>query len=173
MNNAINEIKNTLEATNSRITEAEDRISELEDRMVEIDESERIKEKRIKRSSCYGYWPLWWKLYFAPVEAGILEPQTCLKNTLVNFSLHCKNSSGQVLSFLKATSSTICLACFTGKSSDIQFHIIRETTGVVNKIHKTLSPDICFHGMIQCVIGMSLYGSETAGNMIFWTWEWD
>ena len=45
MNNAINEIKNTLEATNSRITEAEDRISELEDRMVEINESERIKEK--------------------------------------------------------------------------------------------------------------------------------
>ena len=45
MNNAINEI-NTLEATNSRITEAEDRISELEDRMVEINESERIKEMR-------------------------------------------------------------------------------------------------------------------------------
>ena len=50
MNNAINEIKNTLEATNSRITEAEDRIIELEDRMVEINESERIKEKRIKRN---------------------------------------------------------------------------------------------------------------------------
>ena len=33
MNNAINEIKNTLEGTNSR-TEAEDRISEVEDRMV-------------------------------------------------------------------------------------------------------------------------------------------
>ena len=49
MNNAINEIKNTLKATNSRITEAEDRISELEDRMVEINESERIKEKQIKR----------------------------------------------------------------------------------------------------------------------------
>ena len=50
MNNAINKIKNTLKATNSRITEAEDRISELEDRMVEINESERIKEKRIKRN---------------------------------------------------------------------------------------------------------------------------
>ena len=50
MNNAISEIKNTLEATNSRITEAEDRISELEDRMVEINESERIKEKQIKRN---------------------------------------------------------------------------------------------------------------------------
>ena len=48
MNNAINEIKNTLEATNSRITEAEDRISELEDRMVEINESERKKENRIE-----------------------------------------------------------------------------------------------------------------------------
>ena len=40
MNNAINEIKNTLEGTNSRITEAEDRISEVEDRMVEINETE-------------------------------------------------------------------------------------------------------------------------------------
>ena len=48
MNNAINEIKNTLEGTNSRITEAEDRISEVEDRMVEINEAER--KKRIKRN---------------------------------------------------------------------------------------------------------------------------
>ena len=45
MNNAINEIKNTLEGRNSRITEAEDKISEVEDRMVEINESERKKEK--------------------------------------------------------------------------------------------------------------------------------
>ena len=50
MNNAINEIKNTLEGTNSRIMETEDRISEVEDRMVEINETERKKEKRIKRN---------------------------------------------------------------------------------------------------------------------------
>ena len=50
MNNAINEIKNTLEGTNSRITKAEDRISEVEDRMVTINEAERKKEKRIKRN---------------------------------------------------------------------------------------------------------------------------
>ena len=31
MNNSINEIKSTLEGTNSRITEAEDRLSEVED----------------------------------------------------------------------------------------------------------------------------------------------
>ena len=48
MNNAINEIKNTLEGRNSRITEAEDRISEVEDRMVEINESERRKKNELK-----------------------------------------------------------------------------------------------------------------------------
>ena len=36
MNNIINEIKNTLEGINSRITEAEKRISDLEDKIVEI-----------------------------------------------------------------------------------------------------------------------------------------
>ena len=41
MNNAINEINNTLEGTMSRITETEDRISEVEDNMVEINEAER------------------------------------------------------------------------------------------------------------------------------------
>ena len=50
MNKAINEIKNTLERTNSRITETEDRISEVEDRLVEINETESTKEKRIKRN---------------------------------------------------------------------------------------------------------------------------
>ena len=48
MNNAINEIKNTLEGTNSQIAEAEDRIREAEDRMVEINEAERKKEKKKK-----------------------------------------------------------------------------------------------------------------------------
>ena len=43
MNNAITEIKSTLEGNNSRITAAEDRISEVEDRMVEINEAERKK----------------------------------------------------------------------------------------------------------------------------------
>ncbi len=41
MNTAINEIKNTLEGTSSRITEAEGRRSEVEKRMVAINEAER------------------------------------------------------------------------------------------------------------------------------------
>ena len=45
MNNAITEIKSTLEGTN-RITEAEDRISEVEERIVEINEAERKKLKK-------------------------------------------------------------------------------------------------------------------------------
>ena len=52
MNNAITEIKSTLEGTNSRITVAEDRISEVEDRMVEINEAERKKElKEMRKTS--------------------------------------------------------------------------------------------------------------------------
>ena len=45
MNNAITEIKSTLEGSNSRITEAEGRISEVEDRMVEMKQrGEKKKE---------------------------------------------------------------------------------------------------------------------------------
>ena len=51
MNNAINEIINTLEGTMSRITETEDRISEVEDKMVEKNEAERIKESKEKRTT--------------------------------------------------------------------------------------------------------------------------
>ena len=49
MNNAINEIKSTLEGTNRWITETEDRISEVEDRMVEMNEAERKKELKEMR----------------------------------------------------------------------------------------------------------------------------
>ena len=51
MNDAITEIKNALEGTNSRINEAEDRISEAEDRMVEINNAERKKELKEMRTT--------------------------------------------------------------------------------------------------------------------------
>ena len=50
MNSTITEMKNTLEGTNSRVTEAEEWISDLEDRMVEITTMEQNKEKRMKRN---------------------------------------------------------------------------------------------------------------------------
>ena len=43
-------MKNILEGTNCRITEAEELISELEDRVVEMTAVEHNKEKRIKRN---------------------------------------------------------------------------------------------------------------------------
>ena len=49
MNNTINEITNSLEGNNSRITKAEERISDLEDKIVEITTTEQNKEKRMKR----------------------------------------------------------------------------------------------------------------------------
>ena len=48
MNNTINEIKNSLEGINSRITEAEEQISDLEDKIVGITTAERNKEKKMK-----------------------------------------------------------------------------------------------------------------------------
>ena len=49
MKNTITEIRNTLEGTNSRITEAEEWISELEDTIVEITAEEQNKGKGMKR----------------------------------------------------------------------------------------------------------------------------
>ena len=43
--NTINEIKNSLEGINSRITESEERISDLEDKIVEITTAEHNKKK--------------------------------------------------------------------------------------------------------------------------------
>ena len=48
MNNTITKMKNTLEGSNSRITEAEEWISDLEDIMVEFNAVEQNKEKRMK-----------------------------------------------------------------------------------------------------------------------------
>ena len=44
MNNTTNEIKNSLEGINSRITEAEEWISDLEDKIVETATTEQNKE---------------------------------------------------------------------------------------------------------------------------------
>ena len=58
MNHTINEIKNSLEGINSRITEAEKRISDLEDKRMEVTTSEQNKEKRKKRieDSLRDFW---------------------------------------------------------------------------------------------------------------------
>ena len=49
MDNSINEIKNSLQGINSRISEAEEWISDQENKIVEITTAEQNKEKRMKR----------------------------------------------------------------------------------------------------------------------------
>ena len=48
MQHTITEIKNSLEAANSRIQEAEERISKVKDRLVEIMDAEQKREKKIE-----------------------------------------------------------------------------------------------------------------------------
>ena len=48
MQNTINEIKNSLDASNTIIQEVEEKISEVEDRLVEIMDAEQKREKRLK-----------------------------------------------------------------------------------------------------------------------------
>ena len=58
MNTTINEIKNSLEGINGRVTEAEERISDLEYKIVEITTAEQTEEKRLKRiqDSLRDFW---------------------------------------------------------------------------------------------------------------------
>ena len=49
MNNTTNEIKNSLEGINSKITKAGEHISDMEDKIVEITTAEQNKENRMKR----------------------------------------------------------------------------------------------------------------------------
>ena len=49
LNSTINEMKNSLEGINSRITEAEEQTNDLELKRVEINTTEQKKEKRMKR----------------------------------------------------------------------------------------------------------------------------
>ena len=58
MNNKINGIKNSLEGSNSRKTEAGEQVSDLEEKIVEITTTEQNKEKRMKRieDSLRDFW---------------------------------------------------------------------------------------------------------------------
>ena len=63
-----------------------------------------------------GNWGLMVKQYYPPVKAGELQPQSCQKNTLIDFPLQQELwSSFEFLSFLK---ETVYLALLAGKSFD-------------------------------------------------------
>ena len=81
MNNTINEIKNSLEGINSRITEAEEWISDLEDKIVEITAIEQNKEKRLKRIED-SFRDLWYNIKCTNIRIiGVPEEEEKKKGT--------------------------------------------------------------------------------------------
>ena len=81
MNNTINEIKNSLEGINSRITEAEEQISDLEDKIGETTTAEQNKEKRMKRIED-SLRDLWATLNAPTFELGVPEEEEKKKKGL-------------------------------------------------------------------------------------------
>ena len=54
----------------------------------------------------------------------------------------------------------------------VQFNLIRVTTGMAVNTHRTHSPDLFSHGMVQCALKSSLHDlSETAEKLVLRTWE--
>ena len=74
-NNTINEIKNSLEGINSRMTEAKEWKSDLEDKIVKITTAEQNKEKRMKRIED-SFRDLWDNIKHTNVRIiGVLEEE--------------------------------------------------------------------------------------------------
>ena len=46
-------------------------------------------------------------------------------------------------------------------------HLIRVTTDMTFNTHRTLSPDLLFHGMVHSIMGVSLHSFETSGKHVF------
>ena len=68
------------------------------------------------------------------------------------------------LSFLKETA---CLPLLTEKSSENTVPPNLGNNSWADNSHRTLSPDLFSHGMVRCVLGLSLHSSETAANHVF------
>ena len=79
--------------------------------------------------------------------SSIIAASTCLKTTLVHFSLHSQTALEKFLSLMKETD---CLPPFAGKSSERTDSLIRVTTGMPVNTHRTFSPDLSSHGMVHC-----------------------
>ena len=122
MNNAITEIKSTLEHTNSKVTEAEERISEVEDRMVWINETERKKRKqRIKRNED-NLRDLWDNVKDPNIQSiGVLEEENIKKRhekileeiIVENFPKLGKEIPTQVQETQRILISISCLSIFS------------------------------------------------------------
>ena len=96
-----------------------------------------IAGKHIVLKLGIGTW--WQKIYFSQVKTGELQPQTCQKNSVLFFSLHYNNSCSHNFEIKRMLPTSGLKVKLT-----VQFHVIRGTTRMGVKTHRTLSPDIFF-----------------------------
>ena len=81
MQNTITEIKNSLEAANTRIYEAEKQICKVEDRLMEITDAEQTREKRLKTNE-ESFRELWDKVKCTNIHIiGVPEGEEREKGT--------------------------------------------------------------------------------------------
>ena len=119
------------------------------------------------RKTCFhepGNWHLMGKDVFSHCKSWRLAALSLPKNQTGSFFFFITTSLAKLLSFLKSTGS---LTIFAGKSSDSTFTPNQGNTGMAINTHRALSPDIFFHGIVQCVLIVSIHNSETARTYSF------
>ena len=87
---------------------------------------------------------------------------------MVQFSPHYNYNFGQAFEFSERDG---LFSISLGISSDSIVSLSRVTTGMVVSTHRTLSLHYFFHGVEQCVLGVYLHSSESAGKHFFWILE--
>ena len=72
-----------------------------------------------------------------------------------------------LVSFFSFLKETGCLPFLVGSKLTVPFHQIRVTRSMAVNTQRILSLDILSHGVVQCILGVFLNISETAGKHAF------
>ena len=90
------------------------------------------------------------------------------KIPVVQFSPHYNYNFGQTFEFSERNG---LFSTSLGSSSDSIVSLSRVTTGMAINSARTLSLHYFFHGVVQCVVGVYLHSSKSAGKHCFWILE--
>ena len=124
----------------------------------------------IGRETCFcepWNWDLKVKTVFSPMKTWQLHLQTCQKSTLVSFSPHYNDNFGQAF----ALNKNGCLPLHPWKSSEstVSCNLGNNKHGIQHSQQHFL--DLFSHGMVECVLGVSLQSLKPLVNMFLWTWQ--
>ena len=106
----------------------------------------------------------WQKNYFPTVKPGQFSLKSAQNAHSFIFFFIKTTALVKLLNILKATG---CLPLLLRSHLTVQFHLIRVTTHMAINSQRILSPDIFYHAMIHCFLGVLLHNSETARKYAF------